>query len=109
MKTHLKKLPLLLIALLLTGCFRNDIRTVTFHVAPLDTEQSAQFLTRSLKDLPGIKDRQIDLEAQTLTLTFNGLELYLKNIESAIIRAGFDLPHWPASAADKEKLMQELN
>lgn len=94
--------------LLLAGCFRNNIRTITFHVDPLNTEACAKLLSRSLKDLPGIEDRQIDLEAQTLTLTFNGLELYLKNVEFAIVQAGFDLPHWPATVANKAKLTQEL-
>ena len=109
MKKLLKNLLFLLLTLLLVaGCFRNDIRTEVFQVTPLDTTACSQQITAAVNRLPGIKKTDIDLRAQTLTVTFNGLELYLKNIESAIVQAGFDLPHWPATAADKATLMKEI-
>ena len=108
MKTVLKNTALLVAALLLAGCFRNDIRTVTFQIEQLRNPQGAQFLANSLRSLSGIKEFRPDLENKTLTVIFNGRELYLKNIEFAIVKSGFDLPNWPAEAADKAKLPKEL-
>jgi len=108
MKTNLKNISLLIAALLLVGCFRNDIRTATFQIEQLRNQQGAAFLAQSLRGLNGIKEFRPDLENKTLTIVFNGRELYLKNIEYAIVKGGFDLPNWPAEAADKAKLPEEL-
>ena len=108
MKTILKNTTLLIAALLLAGCFRNDIRTVTFEIQQLRSEEGAQLVAQSLRGLQGIRDVRSNLENRTLTVVFNGRELYLKNIEYAIVKGGFDLPNWPAEAADKAKLPEEL-
>jgi len=108
MKTNLKNVFLLLTALLLAGCFRNDIRTTTFQVEQLRTPDAAMLLAQSLNGLSGIKEIRPDLESKTFTVVFNGRDLYLKNIEYAIVKGGFDLPHWPADAADKAKIPEEL-
>ncbi len=108
MKNILKKATLLIAAILLAGCFRNDIRTATFQIEQLRNPQAAQLLANALRGLNGIKEFRPDLENQTLVVVFNGRDLYLKNIEYAIVKGGFDLPHWPAEAADKAKLPKEL-
>ena len=108
MKTILKNTVLFIVALLFAGCFRNDIRTVTYPIEQFRNPQGAQFLAQSLRGLNGIKEFQPDLENKTLTIIFNGRELYLKNIEYAIVKGGFDLPNWPAESADKAKLPEEL-
>ena len=100
--------PLLLAVFILTaGCFRNDIRTETFEVEQLRNPQAAQLLANSLRGLTGIEEFRPDLDTKTLTVVFNGRELYLKNIEYAIVKGGFDLPHWPADPADKANLPKE--
>jgi len=108
MKTIIKSLFLLTILFLPTGCFRNDIRTETFQIAQLRTPESGMLLAQGLRTVNGIKEIRPDLEKHTLTVVFNGRELYLKNIEYAIVKAGFDLPHWPADPADKAKLPEEI-
>ncbi|MBI9021012.1 MAG: hypothetical protein JEZ10_07145 [Verrucomicrobia bacterium] len=108
MKSTPKNLLLLFTVLLLAGCFRNDIRTVTFEIQQLRTPEAARLLTQSLHGLSGITEVRPDLENKTFTVVFNGRELYLKNIEYAIVTGGFDLPHWPAESADKAKLPEEL-
>ena len=109
MKTTLKHLSsLLMITVLLTGCFRNDIRTQTFHIDQLQTQESARLVANALRGLRGIQTVQPDLQDRTCTVVFDGRQLYLKNIEFAIVKAGFDLPHWPAKTADKAKLPEEL-
>jgi hypothetical protein len=108
MKTNLKNASLLIAALLLAGCFRNDIRTETFSIEQLRSQESAQRLAQSLQGLSGLQEFRPNLENQTLTVVFDGRTLHLKNIEYAIVKGGFDLPNWPAEAADKAKLPKEL-
>ncbi len=108
MKKYLKNTALLIAALLLAGCFRNDIRTATFQIKQLRTPQASQLLAQSLRTLKGIKEFRPDPNNNTLTIVFNGRDLYLKNIEYAIVKSGFDLPNWPAESADKAKLPKEL-
>ncbi len=108
MKTLLKKWLPLTALLLLAGCLRNDIRTETFQIKQLRTPESAAHIAQALRQVAGIKDVRPDLEKHTLTVVFNGLECYIKNIEYAIVKAGFDLPNWPADPADKAKLPEEM-
>lgn len=108
MKTLLKKLTALAALLLLAGCLRNDIRTETFKIKQLRTPESAARISQALRPVAGIKDVRSDLDKHTLTVVFDGLECYIKNIEYAIVKAGFDLPNWPADPADKAKLPEEM-
>lgn len=108
MNTKLKNSLTLLIILLCAGCFRNDIRTATFHIDQLRTPESAQLLANTMRGLVGIQSVQPNLNNKTCTVVFNGRELYLKNIEYAIVHGGFSLPHWPAQVTDKNKLPEEL-
>lgn len=95
----MKKLLLIGMGLLLglSACHRNDIRTETVQIEQLHSPEAAQKIIQVLQHLPGIQRAQPDLVNHTLTITFNGRMLYLKNIEYAIVEAGFSLPHWPAS------------
>ena len=108
MKTLLKKWLSLAALLLLAGCFRNDIRTETFQIEQLRSEESAMLVAQALRQVPGIKEIRPDLEKHTLTVVFNGLEVYIKNIEYVIVKAGFDLPNCPADPADKTKLPEAI-
>jgi len=108
MKTNRKNWIALTALLLCAGCFRNDIRTEQFKIEQLRSQQSAQAIAQALRQIPGIKEIRPDIENRTLTVVFNGRDTYLKNIEYAIVKAGFDLPNWPAEAADKAKLPEEL-
>lgn len=108
MKTLSQKWLLLAVILLCAGCFRNNIRTETFQIRQLRSEDGAARVAQSLRTIPGIKEVRPDLTNHTLTVVFNGLECYVKNIEYAIVKAGFDLPNWPADPADKAKLPEEL-
>ncbi len=109
MKTLLKKSIILFpVLLLLAGCFRNDLRTETFEIKQLRTQDATARISQALRAVAGIKEVRPDLEKHTLTVVFNGLECYIKNIEYAIVKAGFDLPNWPADPADKAKLPEVL-
>lgn len=108
MKTVLKSSFFTLLLILLTGCFRNNIRTETFRIHQLRSDDAGARIQQALRQVSGIQEVRADLENQTLTVVFNGLECYIKNIEYAIVTAGFDLPNWPADPADKAKLPEEL-
>lgn len=94
--------------LLLSACFRNDIRTETFEIEQLRSQESVQLLVKALQPLEGVKGVVPDFENQKLIVEFNGRVLYVKNIESAIVKAGFSLPNHPAAAADKANLPEDL-
>lgn len=81
-----------------TGCFRNDIRTETLHLDPFSTPEHAARAAKALRAVNGVQELRPNLDNQTLTVEFNGRTAYLKNIEYAVVEAGFSLPHWPASA-----------
>lgn len=108
MKTPLKKWIPLTALLLLAGCFRNDIRTETFQIRQLRTQDSAARIARALQPVAGIKEIRPDIEKNVLTVVYNAKESHLKNIEYAIVKAGFDLPNWPADPADKARLPEEM-
>lgn len=108
MKKQPSCLILLAAVLCLSACHRNDIRTATFEVDQLRTQAAVPLIANALKPLPGIQEVRPDLQSRTLTVVFNGRNLYLKNIEFEIVNAGFSLPHWPASDKAKAKLPKEL-
>ena len=108
MKTSLKKWLSLTALLLCAGCFRNDLRTEIFKIDQLRSPEAVQILVRALQPVAGIKEVRPNFETHELTVIFNGLEGYIKNIEYAIVKAGFDLPNWPADPADKAKLPEDL-
>jgi copper chaperone CopZ len=108
-KTALKLLSAaLLVCFFSSGCFRNDVRTEVFEIRQLQSEKAAQHLRNAVQKLPGIQNIHIDLQNRELTVVFDGLQLYVKNIEDVIVQAGFDLPNWPAPASAKAKLPKEL-
>ena len=90
------------------ACHRNDIRTETFRIEQLRNPESVQMIAQALQPIGGIKKMTPDYENRELTVVFDGRALYLKNIESAIVKAGFSLPNWPADPADIAKLPEEL-
>lgn len=108
MKPFLKNSILLAALFLIAGCFRNDIRTETFKIEQLRSEEAVQFIANALRPVAGIREIRPDYQKHELTVIFNGLESHIKNIEYAIVKAGFDLPNWPADPEDKAKLPEEL-
>ena len=108
MKKHIVTTALILGSLLTAACHRNDIRTQTFKIDQLRSQEAVQLIAQSLQKLDGVQKLNPDIEARTLTVIFNGRALYLKNIEYEIVHAGFSLPHWPAPAAAKAKLPEDL-
>jgi hypothetical protein len=97
-----------LLFILCTGCFRNDLRTETFELHQLRTPDSVRLVGQPITQIAGVKEIRPDLANRRLTVVFNGLECYRKNIEAAIASAGFDQPNRPADPAAKARLPEEL-
>jgi hypothetical protein len=98
-----------LVAVLLSAaCHRNDIRTETFRIEQLRSQEGVQLIAQALQPLPGIREIRPNFEEHTLTVVFNGREIFLKNIEYAIVHAGFSLPNRPAPQDAIAKLPEEL-
>jgi len=108
MKKQIIFLVSLAALLLVSACHRNDIRTETFQIEQLRNQESVQLIAQALQPLQGIQKITPDFENHQLIVVFDGRVLYVKNIEYAIVKAGFSLPHWPATTAAKAKLPQEL-
>lgn len=109
MKTVKTSLLIALLALLFTGCMRNDTQVKTFHVVQVSDAASQRALLQSLRPLKGIESVNADLAAQTIEVRYDARRLHLKNIEAAISAGGFDLPNRPATAESKRKLAEALN
>jgi len=86
-------LMLVTIGLLLggTGCRRYDWRTLTIQVPDMRGETCARIVQQALADFPGLKQDSltVDLEAGTVTLTYNSLLAADKNAEYRVADAGF--------------------
>lgn len=108
MKKTILKATSVIALLIVSACFRNDIRTETFEIEQLRSQESVQLLVKALQTLDGVKGVVPDFDNRKLIVEFNGRVLYVKNIESAIVAAGFSLPNHPATAASKAKLPEDL-
>ncbi|MBC8205895.1 MAG: heavy-metal-associated domain-containing protein [Kiritimatiellales bacterium] len=108
MKKPISVLISLAALLLITACHRNDIRTEIFQIEQLRNPESVQLIAKALQPLEGIQKITPDFENHELIVVFDGRVVYVKNIEYAIVAAGFSLPNWPANPADKAKLPEEL-
>ncbi|HMP72951.1 MAG TPA: heavy-metal-associated domain-containing protein [Kiritimatiellia bacterium] len=92
MKITLIALTLMVsLTFLSTGCFRNDTRTVAFHIPHLNAPECAEAVRIALGAMDGIYGAEADIPNRTLTVTFDGLKLGIKNIEFTIAGAGFDV------------------
>jgi len=108
MKTLLKTCLPVISLLLIAGCFRNDQRVEIFKIEQLRSQEATQIIAKALQPISGIKEIRPNYEDHELTVIFNGLESYIKNIEYIIVKTGFDLPNWLADPADKANLPEDL-
>jgi copper chaperone CopZ len=107
---HKTFLPLIFgVSLILTStsCFRNDTRTVTYDVPALTSRSCSDSLQNALSMIDGVISAEANLEQATLTVTFDGLKLGIKNVEYVILGAGFDVNGNPGVASAKAELPPE--
>jgi hypothetical protein len=89
---------LALTTLIFSGCHRPDTLTRTYHVPALDTPQKAKALHAALNAaIPNeISEVKVDLQARTLTATFNEQKCRTMNLEQLIAESGFAVNERPA-------------
>lgn len=93
-------LILALIAIATAGCHRPQTMSAVYNVPDLDSQQKVAALEKALKTgLPdGIKSIDSDIQAHTLTVTFNEQLCRTMNVEEMIAEAGFAANYRPAYA-----------
>ena len=94
------------VALSLVSCRRQDARTVSIHVPGMKNEACVEHVHTSLRRVPGVQVDSIVIDdaTRTVLVTYESLNLSLKNIEFAIADAGFDANQVPANAEAVKKL-----
>lgn len=80
---------------LMTGCFRPADRTITVSVPQMKSQDCANRIVDAFKigrpdAVVGALSAVPDLEKKTVTVTFKGREMGIKNAQFVIAGAGFD-------------------
>ena len=87
-----------------TGCFRNDIRTVSYSVPAMGSPECVKIIQNAIGSIDGILYATPDLGARTIAVTYDSTKLAIKNIEFVISGAGFDVDNTPGKPQPKAKL-----
>jgi copper chaperone CopZ len=104
------KLPvsavLVLAAVLIVSCRKQDMRTVTIGVAGMKNNACAAIVVDALQKSQNLQPEWIkaDVEKRTVTVTYDSLQRSLRNLEFAIADAGFTANHTPANRQAAESL-----
>jgi copper chaperone len=61
----------------------------TLKVEGMSCDHCAKAVTKALSDLSGVTKVKVDLKTASVSFTFNPAKVCLKEIEAAIIDAGF--------------------
>ena len=108
----------------LSGCRKQDVRTVTIQVPEMKNQACVERVIvalaieiisdpRAEPDRQRIQavllsgDIQPDLRTRTVTVKYDSLRLSLKNLEFAIADIGFSANNTPANAEARKKLPPE--
>jgi len=91
-------LPIMLLIICLTGCRKQDMRTVIVAVPNLKNPACAQIIQDAFMRQPGIKAIHPDFQQHTLTVIYDSMVIARKNIEYTIAGAGFDANDIPAQS-----------
>ncbi len=95
--------------LLACGCRLQDVRTVEINAPQVKTDAARERVMAELQKLRGVElnKTQFDFEKGTVTITYDSMQVAIKNIEFAFLDAGFDANKLKAEPAAKAKLPAE--
>ena len=93
--------------LLAAGCRQKDYRTAEVRVPNVVNEACEKRVRDALASLKGIELQTLAVDNGVLTVSYDSMQLGLKNIEHAIKDAGFDANEFPADPAARAKLPKE--
>jgi copper chaperone len=63
----------------------------TLKVEGMSCEHCVKAVTKAAGELPGVKDLKIDLKGGTVSFNYDPAKITLKEIEAAIVDAGYDV------------------
>ena len=91
------------------GCRTRDDRQAVIHVPEMKNKACAEVILQALARVPSVQRQSVRLDAQRrrVTLTYDSLNMSLKNVEFAIAEAGFTANEVPASAEAAKALSPE--
>lgn len=97
------------VALVFAGCRLTDVRTVVIQTPGVRNEACAERVRQAFTALHMIDLNKVDFNFTTGTVTvrYDSMLLARKNIELAIVQAGFDANELPADPAVKALLPPE--
>ena len=86
-----------MLVLLSAGCFRAEEQVAVYHIPAMTSPAAESLLRARLKGLPGIENISADLQANTLTVTYQSSTIRKINIEETIAFSGFAVNNRPAN------------
>ncbi|MCK5850122.1 MAG: heavy-metal-associated domain-containing protein [Kiritimatiellae bacterium] len=96
------------------SCRKHDYHTVVIHVPEMHNKACAELVSKAVyvevnrcRALHGEKSMSLDLRKRTVTVTYDSLNMALKNIEFAIAKVGFATDEVPADLSAVKKLPAE--
>ena len=82
-------------------CFRKEQVSDVYHVPSMKSQEAATYLRGRMKTIPGYVDSKVDLQANTMTITYNSSTVRKMNFEEAIALSGFSANGRPANPKAK--------
>ena len=107
MKHRLSLIALAFAVLLAAGCRQKDYRTAEVRVPNVVNAACEKRVRDALAPLKGVELQTLAVDNGVLTVSYDSMQLGLKNIEHAIKDAGFDANEFPADPAARAKLPKE--
>ena len=100
---------LLLLGLLAVSCRCEDIRTVTIQVPGMKSPRCIERVVDAVARQQGVQRDKIipDPVARNVVVTYDSMQLAVKNIEHAIADTGFQANEIPANESAREALPEE--
>lgn len=100
-----------MLALAMTGCFREMISEVELSVPAMNSPEAAKVVEKALQDVGhsvqaenNVVEIKADVERHVVVVRYNNAELGLRNLQVAIRHAGFAVDDLPADEAARAKL-----
>lgn len=105
---HTFKIAILLLTTMTAGflgyCSSKNIEAATIQVPGLQCSMCKTNVQNSLQDIQGIDDFTVDLQAKSVTVTYQANVLQLQDIQKAIAAAGYDADNVQASEKARNQL-----
>lgn len=78
-------------------CFRKEQVSDVYHIPAMKSQEAATYLRGRMKTIPGYVDSKVDLQASTMTVSYNSSTVRKMNFEEAIALSGFAVNSRPAN------------